>query len=259
MALGAILPGFILATVKETAIAAVKKWLSNPENVMALIMFAIDHLEDAFDLIVGAVEFVAEHPDLVLHAAASIAGASSLGESERYRTIKWTCVDGAFETVSVSSENQSKMGINVDPVGIGLGVGFDISYSVTDSVKERDCTPRPSLTMLLGKTEEFLFGETGLKPSGNGEAFKNWLSRNAMGVSYMLDNMMSEANRLKTETIYEDALQAASGDVELRQCLQEAWEAVQSLPADATLDAKVDTTRELLVAMTLAYRSSEDI
>ena len=259
VALGATLPGFILASVKETAVAAVKKWLSDPENIMALITFAIDHLGDAFDLIVGAVEFVAEHPDLMLHAAASIAGASSLGESERYRTIKWTCVDGAFETVSVSSETQNKMGVNVDPVGIGLGVGFDISYSVTESVKERDCTPRPSLTMLLGKTEEFLFGETGLTSAGNGEAFKNWLSRNAMGVSYMLDNMMSDANRQKTEKIYADALQAASGDAELSQRLQDAWQAATSLPADATLDAKIDTARELLVAMTLAYRSPEGI
>ena len=253
--LGATLPGLILATVKETAVAAVKKWLSDPENVKALVLFAIDHLGDAFDLIVGAVEFVADHPNLVLHIAASIAGASNLGESERYKTIKWTCVDGAFETVTVSSETQSKMGINVDPVGVGLGFGFDISYSVTESVKERDCTPRPSLTMLLGKTEEFLFGETGLTSAGNGEAFKNWLSRNAMGVSYMLDNMMSDANREKTEKIYADALKAVSGDAELKQRLQKAWQAATSLPADATLDAKIEAARELLVAMTLAYRS----
>jgi hypothetical protein len=113
--------------------------------------------------------------------------------------------------------------------------------------------------MLLGKTEEFLFGETGLTSAGNGEAFKNWLSRNAMGVSYMLDNMMSDANRQKTEKIYADALQAASGDAELSQRLQDAWQAATSLPADATLDAKIDTARELLVAMTLAYRSPEGI
>ncbi len=259
MAISATLPGLILATVKETALAAVKKWLSNPENVLKLVMFAIEHLEDAFDLIVGAVEFVAKNPDLVLHTAASIMGASSLGESERYKTIKWTNVDGEFETISVSSETQSKMGINVDPVGIGLGIGFDISYSVNESVKERDCTPRPSLTMLLGKTEEFLFGETGLKPAGSSAAFKNWLSRNAMGVSYMLDNMMSDANKQKTERIYEDALRAASGDMELRQRLQETWQAANALPENATLDAKIDAAHDLLVAMTLAYRSSEVI
>ena len=258
-ALAATLPGLILATVKETAVAAVMKWLSDPGNVMDLVMFALDHLGDALDLIAGVVEFVAENTDLVLHVAASILGTSSLGESERLKTIKWSCVDGEFETVSVSSETQSKMGVNVDPVGVGLGVGFDVSYSVTESVKERDCTPRPSLTMLLGKTEEFLFGETGVKPAGNGEAFKNWLSRNAMGVSYMLDNMLSDANRQKTEKIYADALQAASGDAELLQRLQDAWQAATSLPADATLDAKVDAAHELLVAMTLAYRSPEDI
>ena len=56
-------------------------------------------------------------------------------------------------------------------------MGFDLSYSVTENVKERDITPLPTLTMLLAKGEEFLFGETGIEPAGNGEAFKNWLAR----------------------------------------------------------------------------------
>ena len=47
---------------------------------------------------------------------------------------------------------------------------------------------------------------------------------------------------------------AADGDMELQQRLQDAWHAVQRLPADATLDAKVDAAHELVTAMVLAFR-----
>ena len=254
-ALTSVLPGFILAGVKETAIAGVKKWLSDPENVAKLVEFALEHAEDAFNLLLNAVEWVADHPDLTLQIAASIKGTSSLGEVERYKKISWSYVDGEFETLTVSSESQNKMGVNVDPVGVGLGVGFDLSYSVTENVKERDITPRPTLTMLLAKGEEFLFGETGLAPAGTDEAFKNWLSRNAMGVRHMVTNLMSEANRLKTLDLYAKALVAASADSVLQQRLQEAWRGVQSLPADATLDVQVAAAHKLISAMVLSFRA----
>ena len=254
-ALTSILPGLILASVKETAIAGVKKWLSDPENVAKLVMFAIEHAADAFEFVLGAVEWVVNHPEATLQIAASIQGASSLGEVERYKKISWSYVDGQFETLTVSSETQNKMGVNVDPVGVGLGVGFDLSYSVTENVKERDITPRPTLTMLLAKGEEFLFGETGIEPAGNGEAFKGWLARNAMGVRHMVGNLMSEANRLKTLDLYAKALVASSADAVLQQRLQEAWRGVQALPADATLDAQVDAAHKLITAMVLAFRA----
>ena len=254
-AMMSVLPGLVLASVKETAIAGVKKWLSDPENVAKLVMFAIEHAADAFEFVLGAVEWVVNHPEATLQIAASIQGASSLGEFERYKKISWSYVDGQFETLTVSSETQNKMGVNVDPVGVGLGVGFDLSYSVTENVKERDITPRPTLTMLLAKGEEFLFGETGLAPAGTGEAFKNWLSRNAMGVRHMVANLMSEANRLKTLDLYARALVASSADAVLQQRLQEAWRGVQALPADATLDAQVAAAHKLITAMVLAFRA----
>ena len=255
-ALVSIMPGLILASVKETAVAGVKKWLSDPENVTKLVEFALEHAADAFGVVLGAVEGVVNHPEATLQIAASIEGASSIGEAERYKKISWSYVDGEFETLSVASETQNKIGVNVDPVGVGLGVGFDLSYSVTENVKERDATPRPTLMMLLAKGEEFLFGETGIAPAGGGQPFKNWLARNAMGVQHMLGNMMSEANRLKTLDLYAKAMLAASNDFALLQRLQDAWHAVQSLPADATLDAKVDATHGLVTAMVLAFRAS---
>ena len=254
-AMMSVLPGLVLASVKETAIAGVKKWLSDPENVAKLVEFAIEHAADAFNFVLGAVEWVVNHPEATLQIAASIQGTSSTGEAERYKKIAWSYVDGEFESLTVSSETQNKIGVNVDPVGVGLGLGFDLSYSVTENVKERDITPRPTLMMLLAKGEEFLFGETGLEPAGSGEAFKNWLSRNAMGVRHMVTNLMSEANRLKTLDLYAKALVASSADSVLQQRLQEAWRGVQALPADATLDTQVAAAHKLISAMVLAFRA----
>ena len=47
----------------------------------------------------------------------------------------------------------------------------------------------------------------------------------------------------------------AAGDAALLQRLEEAWNAMRALTADATLDAKVDAVHKLVVAMVLAYRN----
>ena len=248
----ATLPGLLLAGVKETAVAAVKKWLSDPENVRKLVEFALDHLEDAFDLVLGVVEFVAKHPNLTLQAIAMARGTELVSQSERLKVVKWSFLDGELDTISVHSEATNKLGVNVDPVGVGVGVGFDLSYSVTESVKDRDWQPRPTLVGLLAKSEEFLFGETGLEPSGGGQEFKLWLSRRAQGVEHMLGTLAERKN----ERIYERAFAQASGDLALQTRLQNAWNAVRNLPADASPDAKVDAAHALLVAMTLAFRSN---
>lgn len=254
-ALVAALPGLILASVKTTAVAAVKSWLSKPENVINLVEFAIEHIGDAFDFIVNAVEWVVEHPNTVLHVAASIAGASSLGDVQRNKVVSWSFVDGKLEAISVHSESKSKIGVNVDPVGVGVGVGFDISYSVTESVKDRAWFPDPPFKALLSVTSDFLASETGLDPSGAGAPLKNWLSKNAHGVEKMLAGLFKDdAAALETVGIYNDALLASDGDYALQEKLQTAWRQVRSLPADATLDAKVDAAHDLLVCIVLAHR-----
>ena len=247
--------GLILACVKESALAAAKKWLSKPENITKLLLFIIDHAEETFDTILNVVEWACEHPTATQLILGTIKGTSLVSEAERAKVVKWSFVDGELNSIAVYSEVSSKLGVNIDPVGVAVGVGFDLSYSVTESVKERDVVPRPTLTMLMEKGEQFLFGETGLGRPGTGQPFKNWLARNAMGVEHMLANMMSDANRLKTMELYAQAMLAADGDMELQQRLQDAWHAVQDLPADATLDAKVDAAHELVTAMVLAFRT----
>ena len=259
VAMTSTLPGLILATVKQTAVNAVKKWLSDPENIKKLVLFAMQHADIILDTLVGAVEWVVDHPDATLQIAASLLGTSSLGEAERYKKISWSYVDGQFETLTVSSESQNTIGVNVDPVGVGLGLGFDISYSVTENVKERDTTPRPTLTMLLAKCEEFLFGETGIRPVGGGEPFKTWLARNSLGVRHMVAHLMDAQNMAKTAEIYARAQESAARDPLLLQRLQDTWHALHALPADAPLDAQVDAAHALLVAMVLSFRADPAI
>ena len=150
----------------------------------------------------------------------------------------------------MESEKSNKIGLNVDPMGVGLGVGADISYSVTESVRDRAWMPNPTLLGLLEKSEMFLFGESGKEPSGDGQAFKLFLSRNAIGVEKMLNSIVSPKNI----ELYERALAQAQGDFDLQEKLQNAWRDVTNLPQDATLDVKVDAAHKLLVALTLAFR-----
>ena len=248
----AALPGLILTAVKASAYAAVKNWLADKENFRKLVIFCMENLGTALEVIVGAVEWAVDHPDAVHQLVAMGMGTTGISESERNKVITWSYIDGKIDMISISSEKSSKLGINVDPLGVGLGVGFDLSYTVTESVKDRSWMPNPTLIGLLEKSEIFLFGESGIELSGGGEEFKMFLSRNALGVEKMLGTLKDP----KQVDIYHKALLQADGDFELQERLQDAWRAVHSLPDDATLDAKVDAAHKLLVAMTLAYRSS---
>jgi len=117
-------------------------------------------------------------------------------------------------------------------------------------VRDRSWMPNPTLLGLLEKSEAFLFGESGDEPSGGGQAFKLFLSRNAVGVEKMLNSIVSPRNI----EIYQRALAQAQGDFDLQEKLQNAWREVLDLPRDAPLDAKVDAAHSLIVSLTLAYR-----
>ncbi|MBR0055920.1 MAG: hypothetical protein IJP66_01195, partial [Kiritimatiellae bacterium] len=127
------LPGLILAGVSDAAKAAVKKFLEDPECVTWLAEFVIDHLNDAFELILKAIEWAAEHHTLLEHALASVRGTTSLGESSRNKVLSWSFVNGELDLVSLDYETSVTMGVNVDPVGVAVGFGFDLSYNVTEA------------------------------------------------------------------------------------------------------------------------------
>lgn len=71
-----------------------------------------------------------------------------------------------------------------------------------------------------------------------------------------LAHMMDEDHAAKTAEIYARAQVAAAGGPELQSRLQEAWQAVNTLPADATPDAKVDAAHRLLVEIVRAFRAA---
>ena len=253
-ALYSTIPGIALAIVKESALAAVKKWLEDPKNVEKLILFAIEHLDDALDLVAGALEWVVSHPEATLQIAASIAGASLISESSRNKVVQWSCINGEFESVSLSTQKTSKLGVNVDPVGVGLGVGFDLSYSVSEKYKEMEYAPRRPMLSFLAKAEEFLAGETGLEKAGNGEAFKNWLAKNLRGVENLLKSLRDPATAARQAKIYADAFERVVGEDDLRDELQEAWRVATTLPADATPDRMVAAAHKLLVTLVQSYK-----
>lgn len=113
---------------------------------------------------------------------------------------------------------------------------------------------RPTLLMLLAKAENILFGDTGLRPVGGEQTLKGLLAKNYAGVNYMLAHLMDEEHAAKTSEIYAKAQVAATGDFERLSRLQEAWQAVNTLPADATPDAKVDAAHRLIVELVRAFR-----
>jgi len=253
---GKAIPKIILASVKEGAKAAVMKWLSDPENIEKLILFAIDHAGDALDFIVNTVEYVVMNPLETLETAYTavcyVAGTSSLGENERLKTLKWDFEDGQFTEFSVSSKTNNRMGVNVDPVGVGVGVGFDISYSVIDSLTERKMLVSSSLTTLMGHTESFMLTNTNTTAhSASNQSLKNYLSSNLDVVKQVVADLNSEKNA----KLYNTALLSAQGDPDLQEKMQQARQKLTSLGPDAPNDAIVDSMHDLLITMTTAYRT----
>lgn len=252
-----IIPKLLVAGVKEGAKAAVLKWLSNPDNVEKLINFALDHAEDALDLLTGTLDWVVEHPEETLEAAfqaySYIHGAHSLGSTSHMRVVKWDFEDGQLSGFSLNDEKSSTTGLKVDPVGVGLGVGFDISYSVTDTLRESGMLVAPTLTALLGHTENFMLANTGLSHPGSNEPLKNFLAANLDEVRRTL----SELNTEKNVELYHNALLCAAGDPDLQEKLQSARQQADALPADAPADTAVNALHDLLTTMTLAYRSAQ--
>lgn len=250
------LPGLLIAGVKESVKAAVRKILEDPERVQWFLEFALDHADEAFEFLLSAAEWAAENPGFTRHALASFQGSESLGDSTRNKVLSWSFVDGELDMISLDYETSVTTGANIDPVGIGIGVGFDLAYNVTETRYGNATRPNPPINAMLQKGEEFLFGGTGIEPGAGSEAFKNWLADYATGVANRIRDMFSETGLEKTVRLYGDAVLAAdsAGDFALRTRLQDAWHALSTLPADATLDAKVDAMHAFLVPAVLAFR-----
>ena len=250
------IPKIILASVKEGLKAAVMKWLSDPKNVEKLVQFVADHADDALNTIIRIVEYVVTHPAETLQTALTayfyVAGTTSTSESERLKTLKWDFEDDKLTQFSVGTQTTNKLGFDVDPVGVGLGVGFDLSYSVNDSLTERKMLISSSLTTLMSHTENYMLTNTNVTANAtSNQNLKNYLSANLDIVKQVVADLNSEKN---TE-LYNTALLSAQGDPDLQEKMQNARQRLASLGPDAPNDAVVDAMHDLLITMTTSYRT----
>ena len=125
---------------------------------------------------------------------------------------------------------------------------------MTETTKDRTWYPDPPFKTLLSIASNFLVSDTGFDPSGAGAPLKNWLSKNVHGVEKMLAGLFNDVEtKREIVEIYNNAQLAADGDWAIQEKLQTAWRQTQSLPPDATLDAKVDAVHDLLVGIVTAY------
>lgn len=106
--------------------AAVIDYLSKPENIEKIFNFIEKNAGYAFNKIMKIVEWVATHPEVALavaEQAVAMFKGRPLIETETTRTVRFNYINGEMESVSISSDKNSSFGVNVDPLGVGLGVG----------------------------------------------------------------------------------------------------------------------------------------
>lgn len=255
----AAIPKMMVACARESSKAAVIKLFSDPEKAQNLAKFIIDNSDESYEIIVKTVEWAAEHPDQELNAAltagSNIVANSLEASASAQKTIKWDFVDGEPSLFSVYQEDTSKYGISSDPFGKDYGTSVSITYSVTDSLKERGMLLGTSLTALMGHAEAFMLAKTDVTAhSTNNQSLKNYLSSNLSAVKGVLADLESPKN----VNLYLKALYAARGDLDLQIKIQDARQRLVALPADAPDYQVVDAAHDFILAMTMGYRSSFD-
>jgi hypothetical protein len=248
-----LLPKVALAGAKE----GVKAWLAKPENLEKLVRFILNHIDIPLHIIVPLIEHLIENPLQALEEAFTafiyLRGTDIAWQTEKLQTLEWSYDDGNLASYSLYDETSTKSGITVDPVGVGLGGSADISYTVTESVKKQNMMVNPTLTTLLGKTEQFLFADTTAEAPGNSEAFKNWLCRNRAAIGDAMQGIRD--NTPAALSLKAKAIEAVDGDPASVREIETAWNAVRDLPDDALPEARLEAHRRLLTTLVTAFRA----
>ncbi len=256
--IGKSVVGLLGASVKESAKALLLKWLSNPENLEDLCQFIFDQVDEHFDDIIKLCEWIAEHPESFKMALADfkayLSGAKLVSESERNKVVKWSYVDGKLEKVSLKKEKINKLGLNIQPLGVGLGASLDLTYAVSETFSESGLVIAGSLKSMLGRVEEYLIADQSVDSAKSSQLLKGYLSRNIHGVINMVRELNSNDNFQDTMQLLQGALEAANEDAELTDRILKAWDQVSKIQDDTPNFKIVDATHDLLLAMTQAYR-----
>ncbi len=156
-----------------------------------------------------------------------------------------------MESVSISSDKNSSFGVNVDPLGVGLGVGFDVNYTVSESLNDRGILVKPTLNTLLSMTESYMLSDTSVKTVENSEALKNYLARNIITIK---ENLASIIGSDKSGETYRLAMLLASNDEPLKEKLESSWDKLMNMDENTPNNELVDALHDFLIAANRAYR-----
>ncbi len=248
-ALATALPGMIIASVKPATKAAVEAWLLSSDNVRQLVNYVTENANDPFDVILDAIEWAADGTNAGSVISKYVKGKVNLESESHNKTLTWSFVDGELDSFAVYTDTSNRIGVGFEPGGVGWSFSGDISFTVSQSVKERGYSPHPPLVALMERVAGCISSDS-VREVGrpaNPEAFKNWLASNFGAVTHTLATLDSDKN----QEICAAALLNAPFD--LQQEIQDAWHAAMTLPADATNDEKLNAVNELLVKLTAAY------
>lgn len=257
----AVLKETALTLLPKLALAGAKKgvqdWLADPKNQEKLIRFVLDHIDIPLYILAPFIEHLWEHPLEAIEDAFTaflyLRGTDIAWQTEKLQTLEWSYEDGNLVSYALYDETSTKTGISVAPVGVGVGGAGDISYTVTQSVKKQGMMVNPTLATLLGKTEQYLFADTGASAPGNSEAFKNWLCKHRAAIEDTMQTIRD--NTPGALALKAKAIEAVDGDPAAVRDIETAWNAVRDLPANALPEERLEANRRLLTTLVTAFRT----
>ncbi len=245
---------FVETVLPELIGGGIDAYLADPAHVTEVLKFLDDHPSLSWDVLRMCLLDAQRHPEAPLEKIAerlnSTIGLANASGNQSLKTFHWTRVEGKIVSFSLSEDRSSKIGVNADPIAMPIGVAGDISFRVANSVNDYTVLPHPTLVTLLEKTENILLGDVAIDGPGNGEKLKNFLARNASGVSGLLVNLRLNASR----NIVADALRKCSHVPELHDEVEAAYAAALSARNGASKAEKLEVMQRLLVALVMAFR-----
>lgn len=239
----------LIAGVKESAKAAVMKYVSNTDNMKGLLKFINSQENLSYQGVLGIVSKLALDPKLKLDSKeiqSYVSGGDIAYTNEKTKSVKWSYVDGELEMVTVSSTDTTKFGISEEPLGVGLGLSFDISLSVSETIKDKAVTINTSMTTLLERTETYMSQSS--FNSDTCEGVKTWMAKNITAVRKLIPL------NTKSDEVINKAIEATD-DPDVRAKINLAKTAVTALNENSTDNEVVNTFHNLAVLLTHVFRA----
>ena len=261
-----ILPSVVVGFASEGVKNNIMQWMTKSEHVDTLANYVIKNQSSTIEDIVNRLDFCIKHnkdlskltpEELKNETVAKLYGDSSKiqGEHSANKSVSFSLVDGNLETISVKTTTTDKFGVNIEPKGVGIAPTFNLSYSISESVKDRSFFVNFSLLTLLSQTEGKILSDPTLNPSYKTEGVKNVIANNFYATKKVFTNITKNPEAQK---LFNDAklIAAEKNDIVTKKLLDDAWMECANLNENSNKDDIVNSGSKLLIAMTLAYRSN---